>query len=64
MRFIFRNDPKNFFTSKVELVDTFRDIIENKIEKHLLDLFHAKPAASLEILEVANTVQLTLSVQC
>eukprot|EP00088_Acartia_fossae_P029105 TRINITY_DN2991_c1_g1_i3.p1 TRINITY_DN2991_c1_g1~~TRINITY_DN2991_c1_g1_i3.p1 ORF type:complete len:293 (+),score=91.53 TRINITY_DN2991_c1_g1_i3:1-879(+) len=47
-----RNDKSNFFNSPQELLDAFKDIIDNKIEPRILDIFHQKPATELEIVEV------------
>ncbi|XP_023331422.1 uncharacterized protein LOC111703643 isoform X2 [Eurytemora carolleeae] len=46
-----RTDKSNFFNSPQELLDTFKDIIENKIDKHILLLFHSKPKTKMEIRE-------------
>ena len=51
-----RNDKNNFFTTPKDLLDAFKDILENRINPRLLDLFHTKPATRLEIVEVANQV--------
>lgn len=50
-----KRDPANFFKSGQELVDSFRTIIETRIEPRLLDLFHRKPASRLEITETPAT---------
>jgi uncharacterized protein (DUF885 family) len=47
-----RNDKNNFFNSPQELLDSFKDIIENRIDQKLLDIFHSKPSTNLEIAEV------------
>jgi hypothetical protein len=47
-----RNDPKNFFNSPQELMDAFKEIVEQKIEPKLLNIFHNKPSSKLEIVEV------------
>ena len=47
-----RNDPANFYTSPAELLAGFHDIIENKIQGKLLDIFHTLPSTKLEIVEV------------
>jgi uncharacterized protein (DUF885 family) len=49
-----RNDPNNFFNSGQELLDAFHDIIENKIDGHLLEIFNKKPSMKLEITEATN----------
>jgi hypothetical protein len=49
-----RNDESNFFNSPEELLDGFKEIIEKRIEPKLLTIFHSKPAAELEIVEVAS----------
>ena len=52
-----RNDKNNFFTTPKDLLDAFKDILENRINPRLLDLFHNKPATKLEIVEVSNFVE-------
>ncbi len=47
-----RNDPKNFFNSPQELMDAFKEIVEQRIEPKLLNIFHTKPSSKLEIVEV------------
>jgi hypothetical protein len=47
-----RNDPKNFFNSPQELMDAFKEIVEQRIEPKLLNIFHSKPSSKLEIVEV------------
>jgi hypothetical protein len=47
-----RNDPKNFFNSPQELMDAFKEIVEQRIEPKLLKIFHSKPSSKLEIVEV------------
>jgi hypothetical protein len=54
--FLFRNDESNFFNSPQELMDAFKEIIEERIEPKLLTIFHSKPAAQLEIVEVTSTL--------
>ena len=49
---MFRNDKANYFSSASELMATFKDIIENKIEPNILKIFHNKPTTKLEIVEV------------
>jgi len=44
-----RNDPNNFFSSADELLEAFHDIIENKIDGHLLEIVHKKPSTALKI---------------
>jgi len=44
-----RTDPDNFFKSADELLAAFHDIIENKIEGHLLEIFWKKPGSELQI---------------
>merc|ERR1719312_317290 len=44
-----RNDPKNFFSPADELLNAFHDIIENKIDGHLLEIVHKKPSTALKI---------------
>ena len=46
---IIRNDPNNYYQSPEELLEAFRNIVENIIEPHLLDIFQAKPKAKLII---------------
>ncbi len=53
---MFRNDESNFFNSPQELMDAFKEIIEERIEPKLLTIFHSKPAAQLEIVEVTSTL--------
>lgn len=47
-----RNDKRNFFTTPEELLDTVKDIIQNRIESKLLDIFHYKPTTKLDIVKV------------
>jgi len=47
-----RNDKANFFSSASELLAAFKDIIENKIEPNILNIFHNKPTTKMEIVEV------------
>ena len=54
---MFRNDKKNFFTSREELLQSMKDIIIYKIEPKILDIFNNKPASKLEVLEVTNNLQ-------
>ena len=44
-----RTDPNNFFNSSDELLNAFHDIIENKIDGHLLEIFWKKPGTELQI---------------
>jgi hypothetical protein len=57
---LFRNDESNFFNSPQELMDAFKEIIEERIEPKLLTIFHSKPAAQLEIVEVTSTLPTSL----
>ena len=47
--FSFRNDSNNFYKSSKELLDDLKNILNNKIEPKLLNLFHKKPSAKLLI---------------
>lgn len=47
-----RNDKSNFFNSPEELMASFHEIIENRINPRILDLFHTEPQTKLEIVEV------------
>ena len=51
-----RTDENNFFNSPQELLDSFKDIIENKINQELLKIFHSKPTTKLEITEVPANI--------
>ena len=44
-----KNDPANFYDSPEELLEAFHDIIENRIDGKLLEVFHTKPQIALEI---------------
>ena len=44
-------DPVNYYNSKEELLEAVKDIIENKINPRILDMFKSKPKSKLEILE-------------
>ena len=46
---IIRNDPNNYYQTPEELLEAFRNIVENIIEPHLLEIFQAKPKAKLII---------------
>ena len=46
---IFSQDSKNYYNSSEELLDDLKNILENKIEPKLLNLFHKKPSAKLLI---------------
>ncbi len=41
-------------------MDAFKEIIEERIEPKLLTIFHSKPAAQLEIVEVTSTLPTSL----
>ena len=45
----FRNDSNNYYKSSQELLDDLKNILKNKIEPKLLNLFHKKPSAKLII---------------
>ena len=45
----FRNDSNNYYKSSQELLDDLKNILKNKIEPKLLNLFHKKPSAKLLI---------------
>jgi len=47
-----RNDKANFFDSPEELLAAFKDIIENKVDPIILQIFNNKPATKLEIVEI------------
>ena len=51
-----RNDSSNYYKSSEELLDDLEDILENKIEPKLLNLFHKKPSAELKIQGIQYTV--------
>ena len=38
-----RKDKRNYFNSAQDLLDTFKNVLENKIDQHLLNLFHSTP---------------------
>jgi len=44
-------DPANYYNSKEELLEAVKDIIENKINPRILEMFKTKPKSKLEILE-------------
>merc|ERR1711892_1395212 len=44
-----REDKSNYFTTGQELLDSFRDIIENKINPKLTTLFYKEPKGKLDI---------------
>lgn len=46
-----RADKGNFFTSGQELMDSFRTIIEDRINPKITSIFHEKPKGRLEITE-------------
>jgi len=49
---VLRNDKANYFNSPEELMAAFHEIIENRINPRILDLFHTEPQTKLEIVEV------------
>ena len=53
----FRNDPSNYHESPEALLDGFRDILENRVNPHLLELFYATPEAELIIQPVAESAR-------
>ena len=44
-----RNNRSNFYNSADELLDAFYEIIENRIDSQLLNIFNNKPSTKLEI---------------
>ena len=44
-----RNDPNNYYKSPEELLEAFRNIVENIVEPHLLEIFQTKPETKLII---------------
>ena len=47
--FISRNDPNNYYDSPEALLEAFVDIVENRVEPHLLEIFNSKPKSKLII---------------
>ena len=47
-----KNDKNNFFDSPIELLAAFKEIIEEKIEPKILQIFNNKPTTKLEILPI------------
>jgi len=47
-----RNDPNNYYETPEALIAGFKDIVENRIQPRILEIFHNKPATKLEIVRV------------
>ena len=52
----FREDPNNYYGSPEALLQGFRDILENRVNPHLLELFFATPEAELVIQSVPESM--------
>ena len=50
-----RNDPANYYDTPEGLLQGFRDILENMVNPHLLELFYDIPQAELIIQGVAES---------
>ena len=51
-----RKDKKKNFRSPQKLLDSVKNILEIRINKQILNFFHSKPMAKLEIVEVPPKV--------